>query len=94
LLLRLEETGWVALPPHQRVKNNGMVKPYVEVPYCHQLLVGKTGDYAPPVLLEARGADRYLRDYRVHHYYYLGYPKLVGEHLKQLVFIGGQWRVA
>lgn len=91
MLLRLEEAGWVALPPHQRVKNNGMVKPYVEVPaYCHQPLVGRTGDYAPPVFLEARGADRYLRDYLVHHYHYLGYPKLVGEHLKQLVFIGGQ----
>lgn len=90
-MLRLEEAGWVALPPHQRVKNNGMVKPYVEVPaYCHQPLVGRTGDYAPPVFLEARGADRYLRDYLVHHYHYLGCPKLVGEHLKQLVFIGGQ----
>jgi hypothetical protein len=90
LLLRLEEAGWVALPPHKRVKNNGMVWPYVEVPpYCHQPLVGGAGDYAPSVFLEARSADRYLWDYLVHHYRYLGCPKLVGEHLKQLVFIGG-----
>ena len=33
---------------------------------------------------------RYRWDYLVHHYHYLGLPKLVGAHLKHLVLIDAQ----
>ena len=48
------------------------------------------GDYPGPVIEAAQGAHRKLWDYLLHHYHYLGHPKLVGEHLKQVVFIDGQ----
>ena len=57
------------------------------------------GDYPPPRIVETCGADRRLWGYPAHHYHYLGRPKLVEEHLEQLVFIAGQvvgclgWRV-
>jgi len=40
--------------------------------------------------VEAGGTERYLWDYLVHHYHYLRRPKLVGEHLKQLVYLDEQ----
>jgi hypothetical protein len=34
--------------------------------------------------------DDYLWGYLLHHYHYLGLPKLVGEHLKYLAYADGQ----
>lgn len=91
LLLRLEEAGLIELPPRQRVKSNVSKKTYVQIPlYTHQPLSGAVGDYPAPVVEEAQEAHSELWDYLLHHYHYLGRPKLVGEHLKQVVFIDGQ----
>ncbi len=81
LLLRLEESGRIELPPRQRVKSNVSKKTYAQIPlYIHQELNGTVGDYAAPVIEQARGAHSDLWDYLMHHYHYLGRPKLVGEH--------------
>jgi hypothetical protein len=91
LLLRLEEAGHLQLPPRQRPKNNLKAANFSQVPlFVHQPLGGRVGDYPPIELRAAEGPDRYLWDYLIHHHHYLGRPKLVGEHLKQLVFIDDQ----
>jgi hypothetical protein len=91
LLLRLEEAGHIVLPPPQRVKINRSEPRFDQLPrYDDRPLSGGVGDYPPPRIVEARGTDRRLWDYLVHHYHYLGRPKLVGEHLKQLVYLGEQ----
>lgn len=91
LLLRLEEAKLIELPPRQRVKNNRSQKRYVHIPlYDDRPLSGRACDHPGPRIVEARGADAYLWDYLVHHYHYLACPPLVGEHLKELVFIEGQ----
>lgn len=91
LLLRLEEAGHIQLPPRQRPKNNLKAADFSQVPlFVRQPLSGRVGDYPPIELRGAEGPDRYLWDYLIHHHHYLGRPKLVGEHLKQLVWIEDQ----
>lgn len=91
LLLRLEEAGHIQLPPRQRPKNNLKAADFSQIPlFVDQPLSGRVGDYPPAQVREAEGAERYLWDYLVHHYHYLGRPKLVGEHLKQVVVLGEQ----
>jgi len=91
LLLRLEEAGHVTLPPRKAVKNNRAAPRFDHLPlYAEGPLSGWVGDHPPPRILEASGPERYLWDYLVHHYHYLGRPQLVGEHLKELVFIEAQ----
>lgn len=91
LLLRLEEAGHIQLPPRQRPKNNLKAADFSQIPlFVHQPLAGRVGDFPPIQLRCAEGPERYLWDYLVHHHHYLGRPKLVGEHLKQLVFIEEQ----
>ena len=92
LLLRLEEAGLIELPARQRVKSNVSKKTYTQIPldYSDQPLSGAVGNYPAPVLEQAQGAHSELWDYLLHHYHYLGRPKLVGEHLKQVVLIDGQ----
>jgi Domain of unknown function (DUF4338) len=87
----LEEAGLIELPPRQRVKSNVSKKTYTQIPlYTHQPLMGTVGDYPAPIVEEVQAAHSELWDYLLHHYHYLGRPKLVGEHLKQVVFIDGQ----
>jgi hypothetical protein len=91
LLLRLEEQGFICLPPRLCEKNNAFVKTYDQVPFfVDDALAGTVSDYPTPFfqIVAARGSYRW--DYLVHHYHYLGLPKLVGEHLKYEVFIDGQ----
>jgi len=91
LLLRLEEAGLVTLPPRQRVKINRAKKSYARIPaYSQKPLGGALADHAVPVIEEARGAHGDLWDYLLDQYHYLGRPRLVGEHLKQMVFIDGR----
>ena len=91
LLLRLEEAGHIQLPPRQRPKNNLKAADFSHIPLLvDRPLAGRVGDFAPIQLRCAEGPERYLWDYLIHHHHYLGRPKLVGEHLKQLVFIEEQ----
>lgn len=91
LLRRLEQEGLVELPAPQRVKVNYPRGQYEQIPLLVQTaLDGTLADHPAPVLREAHGPDSYLWDYLLAQYHYLGRAPLVGEHLKQLVFIGEQ----
>lgn len=90
LLLRLEEQGFVELPKRLRPKNNLKEKSLDQVPlFLKEPMGGSAGDYDRPYF-ELVQKDSYLWDYLVHHCHYLGLPKLVGEHLRYLVYIKGQ----
>ena len=91
LLLRLEEQGLIDLPKRLRPKNNLKEKSLNQVPlFLKEPLMGSAGDHERPCLDLLEAQDNYLWDYLVHHYHYLGLPKMVGEHLRYLVTIKGQ----
>lgn len=91
LLLRLEEQGLIALPPRLRPKNNLKPKSFAQVPFfLNAPLHGSVGEYPQPYTERVRSQDGYLWEYLVFHYHYLGLPKLVGEHIKHLVYLNGQ----
>jgi hypothetical protein len=91
LLLRLEEQGFVELPPRLRPKNNLKKKSFDQVPlFLREPMGGSAGEHGQPCIEVVNAQDGYLWDYIVHHHHYLGLPKLVGEHLKHLVTIEGQ----
>jgi len=91
VLLRLEERGFIRLPPRLRKKNNAFVKVYDQVPlFVDEPLAGSVSDYPAPSFQHVAAGGSYRWDYLVHHYHYLGRPKLVGEHLKYEVLLHGQ----
>ena len=91
LLLRLEENGFIELPPRIKRNNNLKPKSFDQTPlFIKQPLGGSVGDYPKPAIRVAGAQDNYLWDYLAHHYHYLGLPKLVGAHLKHLVSIDAQ----
>jgi hypothetical protein len=91
LLLRLEEQGLIELPKRLRPKNNLKEKSLDQVPlFLQEPLNGSAGEHDRPCIELVHSQDNYLWDYLVHHYHYLGLPKLVGEHLRYLVTINGQ----
>lgn len=85
LLLRLEEKGLIELPPRLRSKNNGKQNAFLQAPLSFSKipLEGPLGRYGEPFLrLVTPHGKLSLWDYLVHHYHYLGRPKLVGEHVE------------
>jgi len=91
LLLRLEEKGFIKLPPRLRVKNNLKRKSFVQTPlFSQDPIAGILREHSAITLRIVNSADKYLWDYLVHHHHYLGLPKLVGAHLRYLVFINNQ----
>ena len=91
LLLRLEEKGFIELPPRLRPKNNLKRKSFDQIPlFKKQALKGSVGQYSDLKIQIVGPGDDYLWGYLLHHYHYLGLPKLVGEHLKYLAYAGGQ----
>jgi hypothetical protein len=91
LLLRLEEKGFIELPPRLRPKNNLKKKSFDQIPlFLKEQLIGYAGEHDNPIVKLAGPQDSYLWNYLVHHYHYLKDPKLVGEHLRYLAFINGQ----
>ena len=91
LLLRLEEQGFIELPARLRPKNNLKKKSLDQVPlFLKQPINGSAGEYDRPCFELVYSQSNYLWDYLVHHYHYLGLPKLVGEHLRYLIYINGQ----
>jgi len=91
LLLRLEEQGLIELPPRLRPKNNLKQKSFSQIPFFVQEPVnGSVGEHGRPCIERVNSQDGYLWDYLVFHHHYLGLPKLVGEHIKHLVYIQGQ----
>ena len=91
LLLRLQEQGLIELPPRLRPKNNLKQKSFSQIPFFVQEPVnGSVGEHGRPSIERVHSQDGYLWDYLVFHYHYLGLPKLVGEHIKHLVYLHGQ----
>ncbi len=91
LLLRLEEKGFIELPPCLRPKNNLKRNAFVQVPlFSNTPLEGSLRQYGKPSLQLVTPRESYLWDYLVHHYHYLGRPRLVGEHLRYLAFLQDQ----
>ena len=91
LLLRLEEKGFIKLPPRLRPKNNLKKKSFDQIPlFLKEQLEGSAGEHTKPVIKLVGPQDSYLWNYLVHHYHYLKEPKLVGEHLRYLAFINGR----
>lgn len=92
LLLRLEEKGFIELPPRIKQNNNLKPKSFDQIPlFIKQGLSGSVSNYPKPILrLVSTSQDRYLWNYLVHYYHYLGLPRLVGAHLRHLVFINAQ----
>lgn len=91
LLLRLEERGFLELPPRLRPKNNLKAKTFAQPPLFSQSpLEGPLSHYGELSLQLTLRGEGDLWDYLVHHYHYLGRPKLVGEHLRYLAFLRGQ----
>jgi hypothetical protein len=91
LLLRLQEKGFIELPPRLRPKNNLRKKSFDQIPFFKKEplegLIGRYGDL--DIRIVAPG-DAYLWGYLLHHYHYLGLPNLVGEHLRYLAYLDGQ----
>jgi hypothetical protein len=91
LLLRLEEKGFIELPPRLRPKNNLKRNTFAQSPlFCNTPLEDLLSQYGEPSLQLVTPSESYLWDYLVHHYHYLGRPSLVGEHLRYLAFLNGQ----
>ena len=92
LLLRLEEKGFVKLPARLSQKNNLKRKSFDQIPlFVKEQLGGSIGNYSYPVIRPAASSqDKYLWDYLVHNYHYLGCPRLVGEYIRHLVYIDDQ----
>ena len=91
LLLRLEEKGFVELPPRIRPNNNRKKKTFNQIPIFNKApRTGYAGDY-PGLRIQCLDTQNsYLWDYLIHHYHYLGLPTLVGEYIRHLIFIDGQ----
>jgi hypothetical protein len=91
LLLRLEEEGFIELPPRLRPKNNLKQKCFAQIPlFLKAQIHGSAGKHDRAHIQAVTSEDRYLWEYLVHHYHYLGLPKLVGEHVRHMAFINGQ----
>jgi len=92
LLLRLEEAGHITLPPRLRPKDNLKRKSYAQIPIFNQTpLSGSVGQFSGlKIILVDGSSDDYLWGYLLHHYHYLGLPRLVGEHIRYLVYLNGQ----
>ena len=91
LLLRLEEKGFIELPPRIRPNNNLREKSFAQIPlFPKKALDGFAGDYENLRVELVNHQCSYLWDYLVHHYHYLRQPKLVGEYQRHLAFVGGQ----
>ena len=92
LLLRLEEQGFIQLPPRIRPKNNLRLKTFDQMPIFIKRGLGGTiteyGTLTIQVVKDPQG--NYLWGYLLHHYHYLGNPRLVGEHIRHMVRIGNQ----
>jgi hypothetical protein len=92
LLLKLEQRGWITLPPRRRAPPNRMRQnppPALEVPPPSSPLTGPLAALLPLTFTEvsppAPATQRTLFQALLHHHHYLGHRGCVGENLQYLV---------
>jgi len=88
LLLRLERSGAIRLPPRQRKSPNGYRnRTSLWVPHCSEPIVGRLKDLTPLQISCVENASDQDRLFRclLSTYHYLGLRNTVGESLKYLV---------
>jgi hypothetical protein len=107
ILRRLEQKGFINLPPRKIEINQKDKKPSPEAP-PHEThpLKGKLKEFLPIDLrMVRRSSHETLCNGLIHQYHYLGYRRIVGPHLKYMAFIkerpvaclswgGAAWKVA
>jgi len=90
-LLRLEEKELIELPPRLRPQNNLKRNTFAQAPlFCNTSLEDPLNQYGGLFLRRVTPDESSLWDYLVYHYYYLGRPRLVGEHFRYLAVLNGQ----
>jgi hypothetical protein len=89
LLLKLDQRGWIALPPRRRASPNRMrhkQMPVLAQPVCESPLTGPLAGLLPLCLTEVSGSgDRALFEVLLHRHHYLSHRSPVGENLQYLV---------
>jgi len=84
--------GLVTLPPRIRQKNNLKPKVFDQIPlFVKKTLQGTITKYGILTIQVVKDPqESYLWGYLLHHYHYLGNPRLVGEQIKHVVRIDDQ----
>jgi len=92
LLLKLDQRGWIDLPPRRRASPNRMrhkQMPVLEQPLCEELLGGLLSGWLPLTVREvsapAAAGERALFEVLLHRHHYLSHRSPVGENLQYLV---------
>jgi hypothetical protein len=95
LLLKLEQRGWIALPPRRRTPSNRMRhKRMPELPFSGRLapITERLAALLPLMISEvstpAGANQRPLFESLLHQHHYLGYRSTVGENLQYLICDG------
>jgi hypothetical protein len=92
LLLKLEQRGWIALPPRRQLPSNRMR--HKQMPSLGNRITEAPVEGPLAVLLPlsirevstlAAGAQRPVFEHLLHHYHYLSYRSPVGENLQYLI---------
>lgn len=91
LLLKLEQRGWITLPPRQQTPCNGMRQkpmPVLELPVPSSPVTGPLWALLPLAITEvstrAGAAQRAVFGTLLHQHHYLGHRSCVGENLQYL----------
>lgn len=91
LLLRLEENGFIELPPRLSKNNNRKVRSFDQIPlFINEELLGTINDFPETTVKLITTHETYLWNYLIHNYHYLGLIKPVGEYLRYIAFIDDQ----
>lgn len=92
ILLRLQRTGLIQLPPGRSNGNNSRRNRSIPIPEVTETpLEGKLSQFSPPEIKMVRHTPlEPLYNSLIHHYHYLGYHQIVGAHLKYMAFIDDQ----
>ena len=92
LLLKLDQRGWIHLPPRRRASPNRMRHkrmPVLGEPMCEELLGGRLSGWLPLTFTEvsapAAAGERALFEVLLQRHHYLSYRSPVGENLQYLV---------
>lgn len=92
LLLKLDQRGWIHLPPRRRASPNRMRHkrmPVLGEPVCEELLGGRLSGWLPLTFTEvsapAAAGERALFEVLLQRHHYLSHRSPVGENLQYLV---------